>query len=124
MTLGLPPDRARGGHDPLIRRNRHILQERPLPSMRWADIPQLSTRDQRCPAAWQQYWQQSLPKRTDPPPAAFQVCQSATCDGPIPAKAGPDAVSCSVRCRQARHRFLHAVGYADSVAPCRPFRLA
>ncbi len=31
---------------------------------------------------------------------------------------------CSVRCRQARHRFLRAVGYADSVAPGRPLRLA
>ena len=29
--------------------------------MRWADIPQLSTRDRCCPAAWQQYWQQSHP---------------------------------------------------------------
>jgi hypothetical protein len=33
-------------------------------------------------------------------------------------------VCCSVRCRQARHRFLRAVGYADSVAPGGPLRLA
>ena len=44
----------------------------------------------------------------------------AWCDGPIPAKAWRDAVCCSVRCRQARHRFLRAVGYAESVAPGRP----
>ena len=31
---------------------------------------------------------------------------------------------CSVRCRQARHRFVRAVGYAESVAPGRPLRLA
>jgi len=58
MTLGLPPHRARGGHDLLIRRNRRIVQSRPLRFVRWVDIPQLSTRDQCCPAAWQQYWQQ------------------------------------------------------------------
>ena len=60
MTLGLPPDRAQGGHDPLIRRLRQVVQvDHLLPSVRWADIPQPSTRDRRCPAAWLQYWQQS-----------------------------------------------------------------
>ncbi len=48
----------------------------------------------------------------------------AWCENPIPAKARRDAVCCSVRCRQARHRFFRAVGYADSVAPGRPLRLA
>ena len=48
----------------------------------------------------------------------------AWCQNPIPAKARRDAVFCSVRCRQARHRFLRAVGYAGSVAPGRPLRLA
>jgi len=43
---------------------------------------------------------------------------------PYQAQARRDAVCCSVRCRQARHRFLRAVGYADSVAPGRPLRLA
>jgi hypothetical protein len=33
-------------------------------------------------------------------------------------------VCCSVRCRQARHRFLRAVGYAESVAPGHPLKLA
>jgi len=60
MTLGLPPDRARGGHDPLIRRLRQVVQDRLLRSVCWADIPGLSVRDRRCPVAWQQYWQQSL----------------------------------------------------------------
>ena len=41
---------------------------------------------------------------------------------PIPAKARRDAVCCSVQCRQARYRFLRAVGHADSVAPGRPVR--
>jgi hypothetical protein len=31
---------------------------------------------------------------------------------------------CSVRCRQARHRFLPAVGHAEAVAPGRALRLA
>ena len=48
----------------------------------------------------------------------------AWCENPIPAKARRDAVCCSVRCRQARHRFLRAVGYAEAVAPGRPLRLA
>jgi hypothetical protein len=33
-------------------------------------------------------------------------------------------VCCSVRCRQARHRFLRAVGRAEAVAPGRSLRLA
>jgi len=48
----------------------------------------------------------------------------AWCENPIPARARRDAVCCSVRCRQARHRFLRAAAYADSVAPGRPLRLA
>ena len=34
----------------------------------------------------------------------------AWCDGPIPARARRDAVCCSVRCRQARHRFVRTAG--------------
>jgi len=52
----------------------------------------------------------------------IRVC--AWCENPIPARARADAVCCSIRCRQARHRFLRAVGYADLVAPGRPLRLA
>ena len=48
----------------------------------------------------------------------------AWCENPIPARARRDAVCCSVRCRQARHRFLRAVGSAESVAPGCPLRLA
>jgi hypothetical protein len=47
----------------------------------------------------------------------------AWCQNPIPAKARGDAVCCSVRCRQARHRFLRAVGHAEQVSG-RPLRLA
>jgi hypothetical protein len=68
-----PPDRARGGHDPLIRRSGRVVQKRPLRSVRWADIPQLSTRGERRPAAWQQYWQQSRPNGVDPRPSVFQA---------------------------------------------------
>jgi hypothetical protein len=55
-------------------------------------------------------------------PVVTGLC--AWCENPIPAKARRDAVCCSVRCRQARHRFFRAVGYADSVAPGRRLRLA
>jgi hypothetical protein len=43
-----PPDRSCAGHDPVIRRNGQVVQDRPLRSVRWADIPQLSTGDRRC----------------------------------------------------------------------------
>jgi hypothetical protein len=59
MTLGLPPDRARGGHDPLIRRSGQVVQDRPSPVVGWADIPESSTCVRYRPAAWQQCWQQS-----------------------------------------------------------------
>ena len=51
-----------------------------------------------------------------------RVC--AWCEKPIPARARRDAVCCSVRCRQARHRFLRAVGHAEAVALGRSLRLA
>ena len=44
--------------------------------------------------------------------------------GPIPERARRDAICCSVRCRQARHRFLRAAGQAGPVAGGRPLRLA
>ena len=50
------------------------------------------------------------------------VC--AWCKKPIPARARRDAVCCSVRCRQARHRFLRTVGRAEAGAPGRLLRLA
>ncbi|MBQ9916908.1 MAG: hypothetical protein IJO71_06875 [Microbacterium sp.] len=42
-----------------------------------------------------------------------RIC--AWCRGPIPAAARRDAVCCSVRCRQARHRFNSGVGVAADV---------
>jgi hypothetical protein len=68
-----------------IRRSRHIVQDRLLRSVRWADIPQLSARDRRCPAAWQQqYWQQSRRDGFGARPSAFrpgitQVVTRDTC---------------------------------------------
>ena len=56
-----------------IRRSGQVVQDRPLRSVRWADIPELSARDRRCPAAWQQYWQQSRRNGADPRPSAFQA---------------------------------------------------
>ena len=55
------------------------------------------------------------------PGGTRRIC--AWCRGPIPAAARRDAVCCSVRCRQAQHRFLRAVGRA-AVAGGHPLRLA
>ena len=46
------------------------------------------------------------------------------CCAPIPARARRDAVCCSVRCRQARHRFLRSVGRTETAGAFRPLRLA
>jgi hypothetical protein len=65
----------------------------------------------------------SAPAETDASAAttARRVC--AWCREPIPASARRDAVCCSVRCRQARHRFTTAAGRA-AVADGRALRLA
>ncbi|GAA1005491.1 hypothetical protein Aple_051150 [Acrocarpospora pleiomorpha] len=60
---------------------------------------------------------------TSHPPGAKRLC--AWCTGPIPATARQDAICCSVRCRQARHRFTRTIGPTpQGVAPGRPLRLA
>lgn len=55
-----------------------------------------------------------------------RVC--AWCEEPIPARARRDAVCCSTRCRQARHRFTRTVGgpagAVGAVAGGHPLRLA
>jgi hypothetical protein len=53
----------------LIRRSRQVVQDCLLRSVRWADIPQLSTRNRCCPAAWQQSRRVGL----DPRPSASQA---------------------------------------------------
>jgi hypothetical protein len=63
----------------LIRRSSHIVQDRPSWSVRWADIPESSAHVQRCPATWQQYWQQSrrtamISDRLFSRPDRAQVC--------------------------------------------------
>jgi hypothetical protein len=55
---------ARGLHaltptEHLIRSSGQVVQDRLVVSALWTDVPGLSARDQRCPAAWLQYWQQS-----------------------------------------------------------------
>ena len=56
------------------------------------------------------------------PGGTRRIC--AWCRQPIPGRARRDAVCCSVRCRQARHRIQRAVGHAGTAAPGRPLRLA
>jgi hypothetical protein len=61
--------------------------------------------------------------RLSPTDATERAC--AWCGGPISPKARRDAVCCSTRCRQARHRFARTVGAAPTgVAPSWPLRLA
>lgn len=50
--------------------------------------------------------------------------ECAWCHGPIPSMMRRDAECCSVRCRQARHRFTSTVGSAGVVAHGQPRRLA
>ncbi|GAA4117465.1 hypothetical protein GCM10022215_18160 [Nocardioides fonticola] len=51
-----------------------------------------------------------------------RIC--AWCRGPIPDHARRDSVTCSKRCRQARHRFTTTVGTGTPVAHGQPRRLA
>jgi len=67
MTAMVP-----GRSDLLIRRSGHIVQDRPLRSVCWADIPALSAQERRCPATWQQYWLQSLRSRYWSRPSVFR----------------------------------------------------
>jgi hypothetical protein len=55
--------------DQLLRRSGQAVQDRPLRSVGWADIPGLSIRGRRCPPSWQQYWQQSHRTALDSLPA-------------------------------------------------------
>ena len=74
--------RSEGSNPSLqIRRSGRVVQDRPLRSVRWADIPQLSTQGGCCPAAWQQYWQQSRPNGLDPRPSVFQAGHIPSWDG-------------------------------------------
>lgn len=54
--------------------------------------------------------------------ATRRIC--AWCHGEIPPRARRDALCCSTRCRQARHRFTTAVGRPVSVGPGERLRLA
>lgn len=56
------------------------------------------------------------------PVDALRLC--AWCRGPIPAAARRDALTCSTRCRQARHRFVQGVGTPAPVAGGQRLRLA
>jgi len=56
-----------------IRRSGQVVQNRSLRSVRWADIPVLSTCVGRCPAAWLQCWLQSHRNGAAPRPSAFQA---------------------------------------------------
>lgn len=56
-------------------------------------------------------------------PVALVGRRCAWCRGPIPPAARRDAICCSKRCRQARHRFGRGVGVGTSSAST-PLRLA
>jgi hypothetical protein len=75
---------ARRAREHLIRSSGHIIQDGPLPSVRWAGIPQLSISGGRCLPSWQQYWQQS---RRDGPDH-WRPARHCAGDGPRPGRAG------------------------------------
>jgi hypothetical protein len=58
---GIRPDESQApwSADDLIRGSGQVVHDRPSPVVRGADIAQPSARVRLCPAAWQQYWQQS-----------------------------------------------------------------
>lgn len=64
----------------------------------------------------------STPAQRDRAGPTRRLC--AWCRQPIPQRARRDAVCCSVRCRQARHRFGRTVGQREAVEHGRPLRLA
>jgi hypothetical protein len=76
VALGPPPHRA---HDHQIRRSGQVVQDRPSSVVGWADIPVLSTCVGRCPAAWQQCWQQSRRNGLVPDRLLFRPDVSASC---------------------------------------------
>jgi hypothetical protein len=90
----------------LIRRSGHIVQDRPLRSVRWADIPQLSVWDAPCPAAWLQHWLQSWRPGADPRPSVFR---------PDISSVGADRASVMRCCRS----LLSAVGPVPTSAASR-----
>jgi hypothetical protein len=57
-----------GAREHLIRRSGQVVRPRPLRCMGWAEIPELSAWDRRCPAPWQQ----SRQNGPDPGPSAFR----------------------------------------------------
>jgi hypothetical protein len=56
---GRPSHRARGGHDLLIRSSGQVVQDRPVVSAYWAEIPGPSSRVGSWLRPWQQCWLQS-----------------------------------------------------------------
>ena len=93
-----------------------------MPSVRWADIPELSARDRRCRPAWQQYWQQSPPDRADPRPSAFQPGHIPSCYRSCECSAlSPVAAACRCRCCCCHRCCQLGVGrpVASRPAPCR-----
>ena len=57
-----------------IRRSGQVVQDRPLPVVGWADIPELCTRVGRRPVVWLQSRLQSRWNGANPRPSAFRPC--------------------------------------------------
>ena len=77
--------------------------------MYWADVPGLSARDSRCPAAWQQYWQQTAGAAREPNrisssgracPDRFRLDQHLW---PVLPGRCCTPLNCSPDCNRARH---------------------
>ena len=95
----------------LIRRSRHIVQDRPSRFVRWADIPYLSARDRRCPVAWQQVWQQSARPPTVQEPNRISSSERSRPDRfklarrprPVFRERCRTVVNCNPSCQLERH---------------------
>ncbi len=118
VAIGRPSHRARGGHDFLIRRSRHIGQDRPSLAIRWANIPELSTRVGRCPAAWQQYWQQPHGRRRarrlaprHPQGPSVPLSRPDAPEDPVPELPGPQQRQPLADC-PLRNRLVNALAPA------------
>jgi len=98
-------------------------------AVRWVDIPQLSIRDRRCPAAWQQYWQQSRARsrlnrsglRVEPD--GYVRCPGQPDSAGAAGAAASDERSAAIRAQGDHLGVAPVTGRSPVLAPVRGMRL-
>jgi hypothetical protein len=125
---GRAAGRAHGGNDLQIRSSGQVVQDRPLRSVRWADIPGLSIPGGCCLPSWQQYWQQSQWPRLDHREPRFrssgllaQVTVRWVSDGN--AEPGPTSDRLGVLSRSARRVAREISGLCPRLVGCLSYQL-